>query len=173
MDDDYFHNSLAYDEQLVAEKLGIYDYSPKPSDDVNINLKLALVQEELANSKKQLSQLKRNNTPKQTRETFVSGGCGCEGFTCNAKTNVQNGKTQPSDVEEFILDNKKLLLFLVIILAAFCIIQYISYKNENKELLDMICMLMKHTTAASPPGNSTTSPAHSALAQVQIPPTQV
>lgn len=173
MDGDYFHNSLAYDEQVVAEKLGIYDYSPKPSDDVNINLKLALMQEELANSKRQLSQLKRN-TPKQTRENFVSGGCGCEsseGFTCNAKGNVQKGKSQKPDIEESILDNKKLLLFLVIILAAFCIIQYISYKNENRELLDMMCMLMKHT-AVSPPGNSSTSLAPSTLTQPQIPPAQ-
>ena len=145
MDDNYFHNSLAYDERVVAEKLGIYDYSPKPSDDVNINLKLALLQEELANSKKQLSQLKRK-TPKQTRETFVSGGCECgssEGFSS------KNKSTQKSGTDESILDNKKLLLFLVIILAAFCIIQYISYKNENKELIDMMCMLMKHTTSST------------------------
>lgn len=72
MDGDYFHNSLAYDEQVVAEKLGIYDYSPKPSDDVNINLKLALMQEELANSKRQLSQLKRN-APRKQRRNFVRG----------------------------------------------------------------------------------------------------
>lgn len=170
MDGDYFHNSLAYDEQVVAEKLGIYDYSPKPSDDVNINLKLALMQEELANSKRQLSQLKRN-APKQTRENFVSGGCGCgssEGF--------RNKPAQKPDIEESILDNKKLLLFLVIILAAFCIIQYISYKNENRELLDMMCMLMKHTASSAPSQtqNSTTSPAPSTpiSVQAQIPPTQ-
>lgn len=144
MDGDYLHNPLAYDEQVVAEKLGIYDYSPKPENDVNVNLELALMREELTNSKRQLARLQRRSTPVDKRETFVSGGCGCgssEGFSCN--------KSIKSDIGEMSFDNKKLLTFLVIILAAFCIIQYISYRNENRELLDMMCTLMKQVPMGS------------------------
>lgn len=149
MDGEYFHNPLAYDEQAVAEKLGIYDYSPKPENDVNINLKLALMQEELSNSKKQVAQLQKNKFNSK-RETFVSGGCNCgasEGFKSKSI----------SDMEESMFDNKKILTFLVVILAAFCVIQYISYHNENRELMNIMYMLLKHQEQSAAPAPQKTA----------------
>ncbi len=144
---DYFHDPLSYDEQVVAEKLGIYDYSPKPENDVNMNLRMALLQEELNTSKKRIASLQRAGQ-KSKRETFVggvSGGCGCGG-----STEGLCGKSTTPDKEDdiFGFGNKKLLLFLVIILAAFCVMQYISYRNETKEMLDMMCALLQNQVAA-------------------------
>ncbi len=125
---DYFYNPLGYDEQIVAEKLGMYEYTPKPENDVNINLKMALLKEELESSKRQVDQLRRSNKS-QKRETFVADKS--EGF---------NLKDKP---ESDILDNKKLLLFLVVILVVFCVVQYFSYRNETKEMMEMMCLLLQ------------------------------
>ncbi len=147
---DYFHNPLGHDEQIVAEKLGIYEYSPKPENDVNMNLRMALLKEELESSKRQMSQLRKANKP-QKRETLVSGGCGCggsDGFRANAKL------SSDSPDEKGIFDNKKLLIFLVIVLAAFCVMQYFAYRNETKELMEMMCMLMQSKGITQTPAQS-------------------
>ena len=135
MASDYFYNPLAHDEQIIAEKLGIYDYSVKPENDVNVNLKLALLQEELNNSKKQL----------QKQDSFISRGCSC---------NKSNDAKMPSDAKLTANDNdtlnfndKKILLFLVIILAVICVVQYFSHNNDTKELLDIMCAIMQRGQA--------------------------
>jgi hypothetical protein len=108
-----------------------------------MNLKLALLQDELAVSKRQIEQLK---TTKPKRENFVSGGCcSMDGF---------HSKKDVPVPDETIFDNKKLLIFLVIVLAAFCIVQYITYRNENRELFEMLCYLVKNN--GTPPSNQPT-----------------
>ena len=134
MTSDYFNNPLAFDEQIIAEKLGIYDYAPTRENDVNLNLKLALLQEELRNSKKQLAQSKR--------ETFIPNKKQCK---CQ----------QEDDSNDDILDfnskeSKKILLFLIVLLVAFCVFQYMSYKSEAKEMMEMLCIMLQAQKNSSP-----------------------
>jgi hypothetical protein len=42
-----------------------------------------------------------------------------------------------------LLGGRKILLLLIFILAAFCIIQYFSYKSEMKELVDNVYKMLQ------------------------------
>ncbi len=161
MDTDHYYNPLALDEQVIAEKLGIYDYVNKPDTDVNVNLKIALLQEELANSKKTIDSLRKKQPPTR-RETFVSGGadggsCGCgEGFKGTVAENASK-KTSCSCQEwsiDSILGNKRILTFIIIILVVFCVFQYLSYRSENREIFDMLKEFLKKTPSGTPAANA-------------------
>jgi len=145
MSNDYLSNPLAYDEQIIAEKLGIYDYSNKYENDVNTNLKIALLEEELRNSKTQLNQLK-----KSTREQFVPNKKQCK---CSQSDN--------SDVDDFLDFNnkevKKIVLFLIILLVAFCVFQYMAYKSESQELMQLVYLMLQSQQNAATHGQVPTS----------------
>jgi hypothetical protein len=125
MTSDYFTNPLAFDEQIIAEKLGIYDYSPTQENDVNLNLKVALLQEELNNSKQQLAYFKK-------RESFTPNK-----HYCSKCKKHDDTASQEED------DTKKLMMFLIIILFVFCVVQYFSYKSEAKEMIEMMYIIMQ------------------------------
>ena len=134
MTSDYFNDPLAFDEQIIAEKLGIYDYSPKLENDVNMNLKLALLQEELNNSKKQVNYLRQSKR---------------EHFTPNKKQHKTcNCQKEHDDILEWT-PSKKTLLFLIVILVAFCVLQYFTFKSETKELIELMYMMLKESRAAN------------------------
>jgi len=145
MSNDFMFNPLAYDEQVVAEKLGLQDYAPNDSLDVNVNLKLALLKEELAQSQRQVKRLKANQQPK--RETFTSGGCGCSEGLCS------KSKSEDDSVLS-LFNDKKILTFLVIVLATFCVLQYWSYK----ETIDMMCKFSRLANLPNPTPNTTPNP---------------
>ena len=152
MDNDVMFNPLAYDEQVIAEKLGMNDYAPSRSSDLNTNLKIALLQEELAASKRRIQQMTRT---KPTRETFVGGGCGCEGMETPATPAVTSESANPFSE---LLDNKKFLLFLVIVLLAVCVMQYFSHRSENKEILDAVYAAMRQQNPSLPTSSTTLVP---------------
>ncbi len=126
MTSDYFNDPLAFDEQIIAEKLGIYEYGPKSENDVNMNLKLALLEEELRTSQKQVDNLKKNK-----RENFVPNK---HTEKCSCKQDWDVFDWEPS---------KKVLMFLIVILVVFCVLQYFTFKSEAKEMMELVYMMMK------------------------------
>lgn len=140
MEDPY--NSISYDEQLVAEKLGMFDYKPE-SFDINSNIKMALMQEELDRAKKQLES-KKHVLPDDKREHFT-GGCGCnatEGFKGAQNTPSINDKYSSLDLS-MMLSDRKILILLVIILVTVCFVQYFSYQTKLQELTQLIYSVIK------------------------------
>lgn len=146
MSNDYFYNPLGHDEQIIAEKLGMYEYTNKPENDVNTNLQVALLKEELENSKRRVAQLQTAINPPKREHFVAGGGCGCQ-----AKRAVRPEPVAPEAAEPIVFD-KKLLIFLVIIMAVFCVLQYYSYKNETRELMEMLCMLASQQAKQSGAG---------------------
>ena len=134
MTSDYFNNPLAYDEQIIAEKLGLYEYTPTKENDVNLNLKIALLQEELRNSKVQVK-----------RENFTPNHHCAK---CSAK---------PADDDFLDLnskESKKIMLFLIILVVVFCVFQYMSYKSEAKEMMELVYMMLRAQQQNTPQQNT-------------------
>ncbi len=199
MDTDFLFNPLSHDERIIADKLGITEYATAtPGFDLNQNLKLALMQEELERSKRRNELLEKQILSRDVdsmHEKFTGGSCGCgvesfraskprrhvEGCTVGNEVNKKSNAVNNTDKNDFgnnddeylvnLLGGRKILLLLIFILAAFCIIQYFSYKSEMKELVDNVYKMLQAsgtnianmsspgiTPAATNPTVSTTSP---------------
>lgn len=131
--------SASYNDNIIMEKIGIRDSTYRESDSMNNAIQLALLQQELETNKRKMAELEKNKQPR--REHFTGGECGCasEGM-CSKKTKC--GCTDSS----INFDNKKILLILVVVMVAFCVMQYFSYKNEMKEMLMLVCTMIKQNT---------------------------
>jgi hypothetical protein len=142
-----FSDTLSYDQQILAEKLGVTDHSFRPTDELNNNIQIAVLRNELETSKKVINALKNSNIQ---REHFT-GGCGCNGTegmhgsTCRHKKRAEF--SDDSLESQFGLSHKKLLMILVIVLAAFCVVQYFSYKSDVKEMMQMMMVMMQNPDA--------------------------
>ncbi len=146
--------SSSYSENILMEKLGIRDAAYKESDSMNHAIQVALLQQELETNKRKVQELEKNkHTEYKTRREHFTGGCDCGG---SEGMQSKERKIRDDTVDMFGLNNKKVLLILVVILAAFCIIQYFSYKNEMKEMMMMICTMIRDnkTTANTGPINT-------------------
>lgn len=148
-------DSLAHDEQIVAEKLGLYEYSSKPQDDINSNVQIALMRAELDKSRERGIRLEEQLKKLKPREHFTSGGCGCGGTegmesskcTCQRKAK----KCNDDDLSglDSLLDNRKVLLMLLFIMFVFCIMQYFSHQSEMKEMRSVLrSVLVQHQANA-------------------------
>jgi len=182
MDNDVMYNPLAYDQQVLAEKLGMMDYAPKPSVNLNTSLKIALLQEQLDSSQRRIKQMEQQQKKESVRENFV--GCGCQNAKSNReksnreKSNRDSNEVNSSDDEDELdhlsrlLTNRKVLLFLIVLLVVFCVMQYFSYKSENAELANMMMTLMRQQQGlppASPLPSSSSSAATAATATASPP----
>ena len=171
-----YANPVGYDQRLIMDKLGYDTYSTiekKKPDSVNDRLRLALLEHELAESRRKLSDADNkpqvirdaDNKPQVIRETFVSGGGGC---VCGASEGMRS-RSNRYDLEDgetiMGISMKKFMVILVVIMAAFCVIQYFSYKNEMHELMSAMCLMLKNNEAvnqtaaqATPMGTSMATP---------------
>ena len=84
----------------------------------------------------------------------------CEqGYPGYASYDLEDGETIMG------ISMKKFMVILVVIMAAFCVIQYFSYKNEMHELMSAMCLMLKNNEAvnqtaaqATPMGTSMATP---------------
>ena len=144
--------SSSFTDNIIAEKLNLRDSTYKENDGMNTAIQMALLQQELETNKRKLKEYEKNSLDSgksNTREHFA-GGCGCSKNkpTCKCESENYAGSS--------ILDNKKILILLIIILAAFCIVQYFSYKNEMKEMMMILCSLIKKEPVKLPSENVAT-----------------
>lgn len=148
-----YANPVGYDQRLIMDKLG-YDTpnAIEKSQNVNDRLRLALLEHELAESKRKLQEV--DITKRQPiKETFVSGGGGCG---CGASEGMK-AKSRPSyqeleDGETIMgLSIKKFMIILVVIMAAFCVSQYFSHQNEMRELMSAMCLMLKNNSVGMSP----------------------
>lgn len=156
---DIYNNPLSFDEQIIAEKLGVPEYinPSKDINDINSKLKLALAQSELQKVKAENAKLLKESDVSK-RETFVGNcGCGSEGFSVKYKNKKEGCQihrhynNDDSDDEynlieyfENLFKDRKVLLFMIFILLIFCVVQYLSYKSEMKEMMENVSIMMQH-----------------------------
>jgi len=153
MQDDMFYNPLAHDEQILAEKLGMYDYAPRKqksaqnSSDINTELKMALLTEELQNNKKKLANaLRRKDINSESEDSEEESDykrtkhSKREAFSPSPRCNC--GCQKPTE-QESILENPRVLLFLVAVLFVFCIMQYFTHKSEMAEVMQVLCNMVQ------------------------------
>lgn len=153
MENEVMFNPLSYDEQIVAEKIGAYEYAPQfISNDMNTSIRMAMLEEELANSKRQIKQLKNDKAPQ--RETFAGKESPLNlSKIFNQEAPVKHVVTgnQESNSLSDIFTDKRFLILIVFMLIAFCIMQYFTYKNEMKDMFEMVyTLLQKQPTSAVP-----------------------
>ena len=132
MDNDIY-DAFAYDEHVISEKLGLMD-----DTSLNANLKIALLQNELDQNKKQLDIIKKKSNKINTNKK--------EHFTTKDDNLISN---DIFNLSSLITIDKKTLIFIVFILFIFCIVQYISHKNEISELMNIIQSIIKSSTIKS------------------------
>lgn len=156
-------SSSSFGDSIIAEKLGLRDSSYNQVNDMNSAIQVALLQQELERNKRQMQELEKLRHT--TREHFDGGcGCGVEGLRnkkssckqCQSSSHSSNNSLSnnslsnsnlngrdSSDSESVIYGvDKRILLILVIVLAAFCIVQYFSYKSEMKEMMMILCAML-------------------------------
>jgi hypothetical protein len=149
-----YANPVGFDQRLIMGKLGYETPSMIESPNVNERLKAALVEQELAESRRKIAGLEAE-AAKPTREHFVSGGCGCsssEGMRSGCRNKSRSHDDDDGDTI-MGLTIKKFLVILVVIMAAFCVIQYFSHQNEMREMIAAMCAMMK-----VPPGGPPSIP---------------
>lgn len=173
-------NQLAHDERVIAEKLGIYDYTPKPSADINMNIKLAMYKEELKAKQQRIDELERLRTmsgsPYTSRESgsqstsresgsstghresgsnrrehFTGGSCGCASE--GMKSGFCHRHQSSDDSLDDLFSNKKLVMLLGFLLIVFAVMQYFTYQSETKELMSMIKSLQASMGTAGQSSN--------------------
>lgn len=163
-----YTNPVGYDQRLIMDKLG-YDTpsTVEKSNNVNDRLRLALLEHELAESRRKLQEV--DVSKKQaTRETFVSGGsCGC-GSAEGMKSKPRQTYQELEDGETIMgLSMKKFMIILVIIMAAFCVIQYFSHQSEMREIMSAMCLMLKNNSMLQPSTQSAGTTQPSAQSGVQ------
>ncbi len=138
-----YANPIGFDQRLIMGKLGYDTPSQIERPNVNDRLKVALVEQELAESRKKIAQLESNNKKETSREHFTVGGnCGCssEGMKsnkCSCRSNID-----PDD-NIMGISTKKFLIILVVVMAAFCVIQYFSRQTEMREMMAVLYSVIR------------------------------
>lgn len=117
---------LSFDEQLVAEKIGIHDarnFSQR-NNDLNSSLKLALMKEELASRERMIQKLQASQ--KREREKFT----------------VNEQESQPNTSSKvFSLSTTDTLIIFIVILLIVCVLQYLTIRDQSSEIMNMIKLL--------------------------------
>jgi hypothetical protein len=124
MDFDNLYNSLSYDEMLLSEKLGLVnDYRPNK---VVIDNKRTQNRERAKEI--ELQNRIKNELMKQRIED-TSKDC----------SHIRDGSQKSIELDDMDeLVTKKVLLFLIVILAAFCIIQYFNQQQLSNSLNQLL-----------------------------------
>jgi hypothetical protein len=138
-------NPVLFDELIIGAKFGSdFERSSLKQQTSNDKIRTALLENELSETKKKLAQ-------KETRDGFTGGGCGCgsiEGMhkgTHNTCKSDSSERPLSDDLNDLlgVFNNRKFLIILVFVLAAFCIVQYFNHKNETREMIDLMCAMLK------------------------------
>ena len=166
MDDPY--NSLAFDEQVIAEKLGLYDNTAKVENDLNANVKMALLQNELEKNKKRVAQLERrrldNTVIDDDSDNYISrlrerGELEPNRRRDHVSRDGYRGRPRPvgrrrhredsddddntdTNVHTSPLNNKQFLYLIIFVLVAVVFLQY-YYNSVCKEEMNQLGMIMK------------------------------
>lgn len=133
-------NPVLFDELIIGAKFGSdFERSSTKQSTSDDKIRTALLENELSETKKKLAQ-------KETRDGFT-GGCGCgssEGMNKGYKQE-RYPSNNLDDLDDLmgVFTNRKFLIILVFILAAFCVVQYFNHKSETREMLDLMCAMMK------------------------------
>jgi len=138
-----YANPFEFDQRLVMSRLECpINTAAAPCLDVNDRIKNALLEQQLAESKKKIETL----TAESKREHFVSGGCGCggtDGMKPKRRSHFSDDDDDDSD-KILGLGMKKFLIILVVIMAAYCVIQYYTHQNEMREMMAAMCAMLKN-----------------------------
>ena len=140
-----YSNPIGYDQRLIMDKLG-YDTPgavEKPNN-VNDRLRVALLEHELAESRRKLADVDISKKQLPVRETLSSGKC----ESCSSKNSDIEGMRSRNldygDGETIMgLNMKQFLIVMIVIIAAFCVIQYFSHQTEMRELMSAMCLMLK------------------------------
>ena len=151
-------SSSSFGDSIIAEKIGLRDSSYNQVNDMNSAIQVALLQQELERNKRQMQELEKS---RQTTREHFDGGCGCgvEGLrnkksSCKQCPSSSNSNVRDSSDSESVIYgvDKRILLILVIVLAAFCIVQYFSYKSELKEMMTLLCVMLNKSNPSDKAG---------------------
>lgn len=143
MDINQLHsNPVLFDELIVGAKFGgDFERSSMRQPTSDDKIRAVLLENELRAAKKELAQ----KETKDTRDGFTGGGC-----ACGSVEGMRKGRRSDSDDLEDLMSvftSRKFLIILVFILAAFCLMQYYNHKSETREMLDLMCALLKQQGA--------------------------
>jgi hypothetical protein len=137
MENEVLYDSLSFDNRIISEKLGMYDYAPSNNArDINMSLKLAMLQKEVEKNK---AIAERNRMiAEQLHEK--SRGTSRENSDRESHYNQQPSNNQANQSESPIpaLTNTQFLLLVVFIAVAVCVIQYVSYRSSMSEMMQII-----------------------------------
>lgn len=145
-----YANPIGFDQRLIMDKLG-YDTPStiERSGNVNERLRLALLEHELDESRRKLQEV--DITKRQpAKETFVSGGsggsCGCSGGSEGMRSRHHRSEYRELEDGDTVLGMsiKKFMIIIIVIMAAFCVSQYLTHQHEMRELMAAMCMMMKN-----------------------------
>jgi hypothetical protein len=134
MENEVLYDSFAFDNKIISEKLGLYDYEPiTRGKDINTSLKMAMMQQELEKNKAIVA---KNNT-----------------IISELRNMSQPASVQPKNEPEkrFIsaLDNTQFILVVIFIAVLVCIIQYITYSASMSDMMQIINNFVKSIPVAS------------------------
>ena len=142
MENEVLYDSLAFDNKIIAEKLGLYDYeATPPGRDINTTLKMAMLQRELEKNKAAVS--KNNAIIAAMRESSQQK---------EQQKEQQNTHQKYLEHENrFVsaLDNNHFILLVIFIAIAICVIQYVSYSTSMNDMMQIINNFVRYIPAAS------------------------
>ena len=143
MENEVLYDSLAFDNKIIAEKLGLYDYeAASPGRDINTTLKMAMMQQELEKNKDAVS--KRNAIISAMREK-----------TQNSTQRESSQKhLEPEKRFISVMDNNQFIMLVIIVAIAICVIQYLSYSSSMNDMMQIINNFVRYIPTASNVGLS-------------------
>jgi hypothetical protein len=161
MANDFMRNRLDFEQYLISEKLGLKE---EWENDINTNLQLELLRDELAKNKRLVREMQDNKMREtfSTKEQVIGGRIGSSA-TATTTTAAPNAAAPVSDSFLSIFDDKRVLLFLVIVLFAICIMQYLHDRNRTNDFINMMCMLKKCSDMPGATPNAASSAAASII----------
>jgi hypothetical protein len=156
-------DSLSYDEKILSDKLGMSysdpTFRPEPAMSVNNRVMLKMRENDMIRDeiRREIQRERAREPP--IRETFVGGNSQArtdvaakdhgyphgseiiEGMSSCGKPDCSCGHNLKRD-EEPVIENKT-LIFLIFILAAFCVIQWLNVQSMNYQMNDMMNNICK------------------------------
>jgi hypothetical protein len=133
MENEVLYDSMTFDNKIIADKLGLYDYEPiNAQQDINTHLKMAMLRQEVEKNKNIAA---RNHA-----------------IIKELRDKKPEKKHKPSDIENRVIsamDNKQFILLIVFIAIAVCVIQYVSYKSSMSDMMQIINHFVKAIPVAT------------------------
>ena len=127
MENEVLYDPLSFDNHIISEKLGMYDYIPANSSrDINVNLKMAMLQQELEKSRAIAEKNKAIAAHLHAKNKQQS------------KQQAQHSRQSETQTDHPQLTNTQFVLLVVFIAVAVCVIQYISYRSSMSEMMQII-----------------------------------